>query len=84
MKGVLMAIGLILIVGIFVIAYSYSPEPVVNEVNVCLHLSDYGCSTISYLTELGVKWVRTDWLITSDGSLRYYSQNLENTCPHFS
>jgi hypothetical protein len=78
MKGVWMAIGLILIVGIFVIAYSYSPEPVVNEVNVCLHLSDYGCSTISYLTELGVKWVRTDWLITSDGSLRYYSQNLEN------
>jgi hypothetical protein len=78
LKGIWIAIGLILIVGIFVISYSYSLEPVENEVNVCLHLSDYGCSTISYLTELGVKWVRTDWLITDDSSMSGYSQNLQN------
>ena len=74
-----MAIGLILIVGIFIIAYLYSPQPVVNEVNVCLHLSDYGCSTVSYLKELGVGWVRTDWLVTADSSMRDYSQNLQNS-----
>lgn len=78
MKGIWIAIGLILIVGIFVIAYSFSPKSVENEVNVCLHLSDYGCSTISYLIELGVKWVRTDWLVTDDSSMRDYSQNLQN------
>jgi hypothetical protein len=39
---------------------SLKSEPAENGVNVCLHLSDYGCSTISHLTELGVGWVRTD------------------------
>ena len=73
-----MAIGLILIVGIFIIAYLYSPQPIEKEVNVCLHLSDYGCSTVSYLKELGIGWVRTDWLVTADSSMKDYSQNLQN------
>lgn len=48
-----------------------------TEVNVCLHLSDYGCSTISHLNELGVRWVRTDWVTTDENSMRDYSQSLE-------
>jgi len=42
-----------------------------------LHLSDYGCSTISHLNELGVRWVRTDWVTTDENSMRDYSQSLE-------
>jgi len=33
-------------------------------VNVCLHLSDYSNMTISYLKDLKVDWVRTDWIQT--------------------
>ena len=58
--------------------YIENVKAVENEVNVCLHLSDYGCSTISHLTELGVRCVRTDWLITNDTSMRDYSQNLQD------
>ena len=71
-------IALILLVGISLLTYSHYSKPAENEVNVCLHLSDYGCSTISYLIELGVEWVRTDWLITSDRSMRDYSQKLQD------
>jgi hypothetical protein len=49
-----------------------------NEVDVCLHLSDYDCSTISFLNELGIRWVRTDWLITADNLMKDYSQDLQN------
>lgn len=69
---------LILLIGILIVAYSYYPRPGENEVNVCLHLSDYGCSTISHLVELGVGWVRTDWVVTNDSSMRDYSQSLED------
>lgn len=67
-----------LFVGIFVLAYSFYPKPAENEVNVCLHLSDNSCSTISYLTDLGVRWVRTDWIITSNNSMSDYSQKLQD------
>ena len=61
------------------LTYSYyHPRPAENDVGVCLHLSDYGCSTIYYLTELGVKWVRTDWLLANDYTMRDYSQNLQD------
>ena len=56
----------------------FVPNPAENEVNVCLHLSDYGCSTISCLKELGVGWVRTDWVLTADDSMGDYSQRLED------
>jgi hypothetical protein len=69
---------LILIVGVSAVTYSFFLKPTENEVTVCLHLSDYGCSTISHLTELGVGWVRTDWLVTADDSMRDYSQRLQD------
>ena len=69
---------LILLIGVCVVAYSYYPKPAENEVNICVHLSDYGCSTFSHLTELGVGWVRTDWVVTEDNSMRDCSQNLED------
>ena len=56
----------------------FVPEPAEEEVNVCLHLSDYGYSTISQLKELGVRWVRTDWLVTGDNSMSDYSQRLQD------
>lgn len=49
-----------------------------TEINVCLHLSDYNNETISFLIDLGVSWVRTDWIKTSDNSMRDYSQNLQD------
>jgi len=76
-KALWIIIVLTLLVGISLLTHSYYPKPAENEVNVCLHLSDYGCSTISYLNELGVKWVRTDWL-TDDDSIRDYSQKLQD------
>jgi hypothetical protein len=71
-------IVLVLVIGLWIIAYSYYPKPAENEVNVCLHLSDYGCSTISCLTDLRVRWVRTDWIVASDDSMRGYSQDLQD------
>jgi len=79
LKKLWLLIVLLLIIAVFILSYSYYPQPDENGVNVCLHLSDYGCSTISHLTELGVKWVRTDWLMTSDNSMRDYSQNLQDS-----
>lgn len=73
-----------LFIGVFVITYSYyyrAPETVSypeNEVNVCLHLSDYNDQTISSLLDLRVSWVRTDWIITPDNLMRDYSQDLQN------
>jgi len=67
-----------MLVGILIVAYSYYPRPAENEVNVCVHLSDFGCSTFSHLAELGVKMVRTDWETTDDYSMRDCSQNLED------
>ena len=72
------AIILILLIGILIVAYSYYPRPAENEVNICLHLSEYGCSTISHLAELGVGWVRTDYETAPDSSMSEYSQNLED------
>ena len=77
-KAIWIIVALILFLIISLLTYSYYPRPAENEVNVCLHLSDYGCSTISYLTELGVKWVRTDWLVTDDNSMSDYSQKLQD------
>jgi len=76
-KALWIIVILILLVAISLLTYSYYPKPAENEVNVCLHLSDFGCSTISHLTELGVKWVRTDWQ-TDNNSMRDYSQNLQD------
>jgi endo-1,4-beta-mannosidase len=61
------------------LSYSYYPQPAEKGVNVCLHLSDCGCSTISYLTELEVKGVRTDWVVADDSSMRDYSQRLQDS-----
>ena len=78
-------IVVVLVVGILTIAYfSYpkplkneTPKPADNEVNVCLHLSEYDNQTISYLSDLRVKWVRTDWL-TSNNEMSVYSQSLQD------
>ena len=70
---------LILLIGGSIFGYYYlgSKDSPSVENNVCLHLSDYGCSTISHLNELGVTWVRTDWVTTDENSMRDYSQRLE-------
>ena len=61
------------------LAYSFYPEPAENEVGVCLHLQDHDNNqTISYLTDLGVGWVRTDWETTSEYSMSDYSQSLQD------
>jgi len=65
------------IVGVFV-GQSFYPKPLENEVGVCLHLSDYDNQTISYLIDLKVRWVRTDWEITSEYSISNYSQTLQD------
>jgi hypothetical protein len=77
-KAIWIIVALILLLMMSLLTYSYYSIPAENEVNVCLHLSDYGCSTISYLNELGVKCVRTDWLLTEDNSMRDYSQKLQD------
>ena len=69
---------MILLVGILIVAYSYYPKKAENKVNICLHLPDYGCSTVSHLVELGVEWVRTDYLLNVSDSMRDYSQSLED------
>jgi hypothetical protein len=72
-------IVLVLIVGIFLLSFSSPPKPIVNsEINVCLHLSDYNNETISHLRDLKVSWVRTDWIITPDNSMRNYAQKLQD------
>jgi hypothetical protein len=78
LKKLWLVIVLLLIIAIFILSYSYYPQTAENGVGVCLHLSDYGCSTISHLIDLGVDWVRTDWLITADNSMSDYSQNLQD------
>jgi hypothetical protein len=73
------AICMFLIVGSATAYYYFGTEDNSSkEVNVCLHLSDYGCSTISHLNELGVRWVRTDWVTSDDNSMGDYSQSLED------
>jgi len=77
LRSIWKALILVLLVGVCVVVYSFYPRPAENGVNVCLHLSDYGCSTISHLTELGVRWVRTDWVVTDENLMKDYSQSLE-------
>jgi hypothetical protein len=60
------------IVGVFV-GQSFYPKPLENEIGVCLHLSDYDNQTISYIIDLKVGWVRTDWLLNTSNSMRDYS-----------
>jgi hypothetical protein len=78
-------IGCILIVGIIVISYCYYPKSVNNpklqdvEVNLCLHIWDYSDTTIFYLKDLNVKWVRTDWVNAPDKLMLNYSQTLQDT-----
>lgn len=79
LKKLWLLIVLLLIIGILILSYSYYPKPDENGVNVCLHLSDWDCSTISYLTDLRVSWVRTDWEITPNNSMRDYSQSLKDS-----
>ena len=69
---------LVALFGTFVLAYFSYPTPVDNGVNVCLHLSDYDNQTVSYLNDLRVRWVRTDWIVTPDALMKVYSQNLED------
>lgn len=70
--------GIILIVLAGAFAYSYYPMVVENEVNVCMHLSDYNNETIGYLKDLNAKSVRTDWLIIPDNSMRDFSLKLQD------
>ncbi len=66
-----------LLVGICIVTIYFYHKPAESEVNVCLHLSDYNNQTISFLLDLRVSWVRTDWT-TPDESMRNYSQDLQD------
>lgn len=56
----------------------YSDSPYLgSEVNVCLHVEDYSNRTLSYLKDLNVNWVRTDWVLTPDNLIVEYANNLE-------
>ena len=79
LKYLLILIALVLLVGTCILVFSFPAEHTENnEVNVCLHLSDYDNETISYLKDLRVSWVRTDWIMTSDSSMRDYAQKLQD------
>ena len=78
LKTLWILIVLVLVIGLCFLAYSYYSKPVEGEVNVCSHLSDFDSQTISYLIDLRVRWVRTDWMITADNSMRNYSQILQD------
>jgi hypothetical protein len=78
LKTIWIAIIIIVLLVSPIIAYSYYPKSSEEkEVNVCLHLSDYSNMTISYLKDLKVDWVRTDWIQTPNGSMESYCQELQ-------
>ena len=52
------------------------PETVENGVGVCIHLEDVDNETIPNLINLGVTWVRTDWMTNSNDSRADFSQAL--------
>jgi hypothetical protein len=77
-KTVCATIIFIVLLAISIMTYSYYPiSAKEKEVNVCLHLSDYSNTTISYLKDLKVGWVRTDWILTPDGAMENYCQELQ-------
>ena len=79
LKTLWVLFALILLVGTCLLAFSYYSKPTENnEVNVCLHLSDYDNETVSHLRDLKISWVRTDWLVTADNSMTIYSQTLQD------
>ena len=50
-----------------------------NEVGICLHIEDYNNKTISYLIDLRIDWVRTDWDMSSKTLMSNYSQSLQDS-----
>jgi hypothetical protein len=62
----------------FFLAKPFNQEETSNiEVNVCLHIWDYSNESISYLKDLNVKWVRTDWVLTSDNLMSDYASTID-------
>jgi hypothetical protein len=41
----------------------------VNKIGVCMHLSDFNPQTEAVMVDLGVRWVRIDWIIGEMGPL---------------
>lgn len=85
LKAIWILIVVMLFIGVFVVGvlvgYSFYPRLFENEVGVCLHLSDYYIhdnQTISYLIDLRVNWVRTDWDMSSEYSMSNYSRILQD------
>ena len=39
-----------------------------NKFGVCIHLSDFDSQTEAAMVDLGVKWVRIDWIIGEMGN----------------
>jgi len=79
LKALWILIVVMLLLGAFAVAYLYYPEAEESLVNVCLHWEDYDPqNTMPYLVDLGVGWVRTDWLLTPDNPMRNYSQDLQD------
>ena len=74
--------GCILIIVIILTDYFSYPDTsdlkqLKGEVNLCLHIGDYNKNTLSYLKDLTVKWVRTDWVNTSYNLMADYAKTLQ-------
>jgi hypothetical protein len=55
-----------LIAGSFLIK-SFTPLSYAGKIGVCMHLSDFDSQTEAAMLDLGVRWVRIDWIIGEMG-----------------
>lgn len=42
---------------------SHTPLSYAGKIGVCMHLSDFDSQTEAAMLDLGVRWVRIDWII---------------------
>ncbi len=67
----LMALAIFLIVSILVagsLLIKSPPPSYIEKIGVCMHLSDFNSQTESAMLDLGVRWVRIDWIMGEMGS----------------
>jgi len=67
----LIALALILLIsaliaGSFLIK-PHAPLSYSNKIGVCMHLSDFDSQTEAAMVDLGIKWVRIDWIMGEMG-----------------
>ena len=73
-------IYLIALVAILIISTLFAgillikPPDLAENIGVCMHLSDFDAQTESATVDLGVRWVRIDWII---GEMGYFMDRME-------